>query len=79
MWSIFIESIFWISYFPIWHYLSLVDVQFGGSVAVEPLTNNHKFDNIIYGNGLGNIDFRNLHKISFNLVNKLSRHQIDPI
>ena len=43
------------------------------------IANNHEFDDIIDGNSLGNMDFRNLHKISFNLVYNLSRHQIDPL
>ena len=31
------------------------------------------------GNSLGNMDFRNLHKISFHFVYNVSRHQIDPL
>ena len=48
-------------------------------MAVEPLANDDEFDNIMDGNSLGNMDFRNLHKISFHLIYNVSRHQIDPL
>ena len=65
---------------PIWYYLPLFDVvNFGILVAVEPFTNNDEFDKIMDGKSLGNMDFWNLHKISFHLVYNMSRHQIDPL
>jgi len=44
----------------------------------DPLGNNHEKNNFSDTTSFVNMDFRNLHKISFHLVYKLARHQNDP-